>query len=65
MDIFLLVVSMWGFTGEEWVYVGNQIVLNMEMSEGACEDLAKSWSWWQGNEFYRFSVECVLKGNIT
>jgi hypothetical protein len=25
--VFLLVVSLWGFTGDSWVYTGNQMVL--------------------------------------
>jgi len=57
-DLFVLVISMWGFTGEEWVYIGNQIVLNTPMTEEVCLLLSKDWSWHETNEFYRFSVEC-------
>ena len=57
-DLFVLVISMWGFTGEEWVYIGNQIVLNTPTPKEECLLMAKNWSWHELNEYYRFSVEC-------
>ena len=57
-ELFVLVISMWGFTGEEWVYIGNQIVLNTPMPKEECLLMAKNWSWYELNEYYRFSVEC-------
>jgi len=33
MKSFLLVISIWGFTAEnEWVYVGNNVVLDVPMT---------------------------------
>ena len=31
--IFLLVVSLWGFNGDAWVYTGNQMVLQEKFKE--------------------------------
>ena len=57
-QLFVLVISLWGFDGNEWVYVGNQIVLNGPMIKEECMKMRKDWSWHEQNEFYRFSIEC-------
>ena len=57
-QLFVLVISLWGFDGNEWVYVGNQIVLNEPMIKEECMEIREDWSWHQQNEFYRFSIEC-------
>lgn len=57
--LFILVISLWGFNGSSWVYVGNQIVLNKKMQEQECLDLADSWSRYELNQYYRLSIECV------
>ena len=57
-ELFVLVISMWGFTGEEWVYIGNQIVLNNPIPKEECLLMSKNWSWHELNEYYRFSIEC-------
>tara|TARA_Y100001970_G_C13561472_1_gene521723 strand:- start:25 stop:213 length:189 start_codon:yes stop_codon:yes gene_type:complete len=59
MKIFLLVISMWGFDGNEWKYIGNQIVLNHPATKEECMALRQNWSWHENNEYYRFSIECV------
>ena len=59
--IFVLVISVWGFTGDEWQYVGNQIVLNQDMTETQCEMMADNWTRWEDNEYFTFSVECHEK----
>ena len=64
-NIFVLVISIWGFDGDEWLYVGNQIVLNQDMTEQQCHEMADNWSWWETNEYYRFSIECHSKGDET
>tara|TARA_Y100001973_G_C5158724_1_gene312324 strand:- start:597 stop:797 length:201 start_codon:yes stop_codon:yes gene_type:complete len=61
---FLLVISMWGNNGTEWVYVGNQIVLNYPMPKEQCMAMAKDWSWHEQNEYYRFSIECHEDKNV-
>ena len=57
-QLFVLVISLWGFDGNEWVYVGNQIVLNEPMIKEECMEIIEDWSWHEQNEFYRFSIEC-------
>jgi|TARA_Y100001970_G_C13963486_1_gene714388 hypothetical protein len=57
-QLFVLVISLWGFDGNEWVYVGNQIVLNEPMIKEECMEIREDWSWHEQNEFYRFSIEC-------
>ena len=57
-QLFVLVISLWGFDGNEWVYVGNQIVLNEPMIKEECMEIRENWSWHEQNEFYRFSIEC-------
>ena len=56
--LFILVISIWGFDGQEWKYVGNQIVLNQPILKEECIALKHNWSWHQLNEYYRFSIEC-------
>jgi len=56
--LFVLVISIWGFDGNEWKYVGNQIVLNYPMQKEQCLAMAKDWSSHEQNEYYRFSIEC-------
>ena len=59
MKSFLLVVSIWGFTAEnEWVYVGNNIVLDMLMPIEKCDAMTRNWIWRQSNENYRLVVHC-------
>ena len=55
---FLLVISIWGNNGTEWVYVGNQIVFNNPMPIEQCMAMKKNWSWHEKNEYFRFSIEC-------
>ena len=57
-QLFVLVISLWGFDGNEWVYVGNQIVLNEPMVKEECMEIREDWSWHEQNQFYRFSIEC-------
>ena len=37
--LYVLIISLWGFTGVEWVYVGNQIVYNEPMTKQECEKI--------------------------
>tara|TARA_R100001015_G_C4534631_1_gene100096 strand:- start:266 stop:466 length:201 start_codon:yes stop_codon:yes gene_type:complete len=59
--IFVLVISVWGFTGDEWQYIGNQIVLNKDMTKTQCEAMADNWTRWEDNEYYTVSIECHEK----
>ena len=59
--LYVLIISLWGFTGVECVYVGNQIVYNEPMTKQECETMANNWNKYELNEFYRMSIECHEK----
>ena len=61
--IFVLVISMWGNTGENWEYIGNQMVLNQDMTEAQCEYMAadEQWKKFYDNEYYGMKLECFPK----
>ena len=56
--VFILVVSLWGYNGDTWVYTGNQIVLNEPMQKEECEEYMQRWSWHEDNEYYNFAMSC-------
>ena len=58
IKLFVLVVSLWGYNGTEWVYVGNQLVLNEPMAKEQCEEYMHRWSWHESNEYYNFTMSC-------
>ena len=51
-SLYVLIISLWGFTGAEWVYVGNQIVYQEPMTKQECEVMADNWSKYELNEFW-------------
>jgi len=62
--IFVLVVSMWGNNGTEWEYIGNQSVLNQDMTQQQCEYMAdeeKTWTVHNTNKYYRIQMQCYPK----
>jgi hypothetical protein len=63
MKEFLLVISMWGNTGTEWEYIGNQIVLQEPMTEKQCQYIIQDSKWAQHyeNEYYKMVVQCYPK----
>lgn len=58
---YLLVISMWGHNGMDWMYMGNQIVLQQAMTEAQCEYLINEnmWQAFYSNEFYKMTVQCA------
>lgn len=60
---FLLVISMWGNTGTEWVYIGNQYVNNNLMTKSQCESIIddSQWSKNRTNEYYDIQFDCFHK----
>ena len=56
--LYMLIIRLWGFTGSEWVYVGNQIVYQEPLTKQECEVMAESWTKFELNEYYRISIEC-------
>tara|TARA_R110001592_G_scaffold20761_5_gene83844 strand:- start:4300 stop:4524 length:225 start_codon:yes stop_codon:yes gene_type:complete len=61
--VFLLVISMWGNTGTEWEYIGNQIVLQEPMTEKQCQYIIKDdkWAATYENEYYMMKTQCYPK----
>jgi|TARA_R100001510_G_scaffold36507_1_gene32956 hypothetical protein len=57
---YVLVITMWGNTGTEWQYIGNQIVLQQQMTESQCEYLIdeEMWKATYQNEYYRMMAHC-------
>tara|TARA_B100001057_G_scaffold358834_1_gene361003 strand:- start:682 stop:897 length:216 start_codon:yes stop_codon:yes gene_type:complete len=62
MEMFVLVLSMWGKTAMgEWLYIGNQYAYNTPMPQEQCESLISrdAWSHNLTNEFYRIQLDCM------
>ena len=58
--LFVLVVTLWGNNGTDWIYIGNQYVLNDPMPIEKCNEMADldNWSWWETNEYYTIQLNC-------
>ena len=42
--VFILVVSLWGFNGESWVFTGNQLVLQDKfLDKEACQTMGRNF----------------------
>ncbi len=64
-----MVISMWGFDGNDWQYIGNQIALQQPMTQAQCEYLIDEDMWQVSyeNHYYRlmahcFPAECAEEG---
>ena len=57
---YVLVITMWGNTGTDWEYIGNQIVLQQQMTEAQCEYLIdeEMWEATYKNKHYRMMAHC-------
>tara|TARA_Y100000401_G_scaffold55000_1_gene43335 strand:- start:540 stop:743 length:204 start_codon:yes stop_codon:yes gene_type:complete len=67
MKVFILVISLWGFNGEAWVYTGNQLVLQEKFSElSECEQLGRKFLKFDMNKYFTFKVQCIedIRKNI-
>ena len=58
MKTFLIIMSLWGYDGTEWVYVGNQYVNQEPMTKEECLQETNNWIKYEDNEYYRLSIEC-------
>ena len=59
MKSFLLVISIWSFTAEsKWVYVGNNVVLDVPMTIEKCNTVTRNWIWRRSNENYKLVLSC-------
>ena len=60
MKVFLLVISLWGFNGEGWVYTGNQLVLQQKFNKlSECEQLGRKFLKFDMNKYFTFKVQCI------
>ena len=62
MKEFVLVISMWGHTGEgkNWEYIGNQMVLDQVMTRTQCEFMVTEgrWKTFYENQNYKMVKQC-------
>ena len=58
--LFIMVISMWGFDGYEWQYIGNQAALQQPMTESQCEYLIDEdmWEITYHNQYYNLMAHC-------
>ena len=57
---YILVISMWGHTGSDWEYIGNQVSLQQPMTEAQCLYLIED-NMWQANyqnRYYKMMAHC-------
>ena len=54
---------MWGNTGKEWLYTGNQYVMQELFTKEQCEQIVKSSNWQkhETNEYYGLQFDCFNK----
>ena len=58
--VFVLVVSLWGFNGDSWVYTGNQMVLRDKfLDKEACQTMGRSFMKFEMNKYFTFKVQCI------
>ena len=58
---YLMVITMWGFTGKDWQFIGNEIVLQQAMTQAQCEFLISEEMWKANyqNEDYLLMAHCL------
>ena len=58
--VFLLVVSLWGFNGDTWVYTGNQMVLQDKFLDiESCEEMGPNFMKVEMNKYFTFKLQCI------
>ena len=57
---FILVISMWGFDGYEWQYIGNQVALQHPFTEAQGVHLIDEnmWRATYHNQYYKMVAHC-------
>lgn len=63
MKEFLLVISMWGNNGTEWLYMGNQYIMQELFTKEQCMAIADKKNWKQvvNNKYYAVAFDCFHK----
>ena len=60
MKVFILVISLWGFNGDAWIYTGNQLVLQQKIDKlSECEQLGRKFLKFDMNKYFTFKVQCI------
>ena len=51
---------MWGFTGDDWVYTGNQYIMQELFTLNQCNQIIDDANWekFQENEYYGLQFDC-------
>ena len=58
--VFVLVVSLWGFNGDSWVFTGNQMVLQGKfLDKESCQTMGRSFMKFEMNKYFTFKVQCI------
>ena len=65
MKTFVVVVSIWGNNGTDWVYTGNQYVMNQLFTKKQCEQIVDSSNWnkFKENKYYDLQFDCFNEDN--
>lgn len=58
MKTFLLVMSIWGYDGYNWVFSGYEMVLKEPMSIEQCGAMVEHWTARPGNTYLRVHIGC-------
>ena len=60
MKTFVVVVSIWGNNGTDWVYTGNQYVMKNLFTEELCQQIVdnSNWNKIRNNEYYDLQFDC-------
>ena len=58
--VFVLVVSLWGFNGDSWVFTGNQMVLQDKfLDKESCQTMGRNFMKFEMNKYFTFKVQCI------
>ena len=58
--VFVLVVSLWGFTGDSWVFTGIQMVLQDKfLDKESCQTMGRNFMKFEMNKYFTFKVQCI------
>ena len=63
MKAFVLVISIWGNNGTDWVYTGNQYIMSELFTEEQCLNIADTYNCnkIRKNQYYDIQFDCFNK----
>ncbi len=67
MKTFVVVISIWGHTGQEWVYTGNQYIMQETFTQEQCNIIVDNANWqkYEENQYYGLQLaigpSCIIK----